>query len=165
MTWSTKHKVMVALILKEQHQVNTKMNNVDDLRKKESIVDIMDTNNLKIEEFESEPQYELKSKKETKKTRSSIIVTGGALAMTLLAAALVTSTFLLSPIIEQIFGKEGTQEAKNSNQLMYLILVKKKNNDSVKEAPAYCRIFIKLKRGEGDKNSLFKCFVVFCNVL
>ena len=39
--------------------------------------------------------------------------------------------------------------------------VKIKNDDSIKEAPAYCPS----ERGVGYKNSLFQCFVMFCNVL
>jgi hypothetical protein len=37
--------------------------------------------------------------------RASVVVTGGALTFVLLAALLVTASFLMSPVIEEIFGK------------------------------------------------------------
>ena len=37
--------------------------------------------------------------------RSTMVVTSGALTIILLAATLVTGTFLMSPLIEQVFGK------------------------------------------------------------
>ena len=37
--------------------------------------------------------------------RANIVVTGGAFTFLLLAALLVTATFLMSPVIEQVFGK------------------------------------------------------------
>ena len=46
------------------------------------------------------PRKERKSGK-----KSSIAVTGGALTLILLAASMVTATFLMSPVIEEMFGK------------------------------------------------------------
>ena len=65
--------------------------------------------------FESDTMIKPDSKREKKKTKkkASIIVTSGALTMTLLAATLVTSSFLMSPIIEQIFGKETPEGSMN----------------------------------------------------
>ena len=40
--------------------------------------------------------------------RANIVVTGGAFTFLLLAALLVTATFLMSPVIEQVFGEPGT---------------------------------------------------------
>ena len=45
----------------------------------------------------------LKAKKKHK--RSSMVVSGGALTFILLAATMVTTSFLMSPMIEEIFGK------------------------------------------------------------
>ena len=42
--------------------------------------------------------------------------------------------------------------------------VRLKNDDSVKEAPAYCRISLTVFINEGAK-SLFRCFVLICSVL
>ena len=52
----------------------------------------------------------LKSKEEKRKakknhSRSTIVVTTGALTFILLAATMVTTSFLMSPIIEKMFGK------------------------------------------------------------
>ena len=44
-----------------------------------------------------------KAKKQQK--RDTVLVTSGALTFILLAASLVTISFLMSPVIEQIFGK------------------------------------------------------------
>jgi hypothetical protein len=38
-------------------------------------------------------------------SRATAVVTGGALTFVLLAALLVTASFLMSPVIEEIFGK------------------------------------------------------------
>ena len=51
-----------------------------------------------------------RSEKEEKKARrqqqrASVVVTGGALTFVLLAALLVTASFLMSPVIEEMFGK------------------------------------------------------------
>ena len=53
---------------------------------------------------------EVKSKEERmkekkKQKRSSLVVTSGALTFILLAATMVTTSFLMSPMIEQIFGE------------------------------------------------------------
>ena len=45
-----------------------------------------------------------KAKKQQK--RDTVLVTSGALTFILLAASLVTISFLMSPVIEQIFGKQ-----------------------------------------------------------
>ena len=37
--------------------------------------------------------------------RATVVVTGGALTFVLLAALLVTASFLMSPVIEEMFGK------------------------------------------------------------
>ena len=52
---------------------------------------------------------ELRAKEERKKEkkkqkRSSLVVTSGALTFILLAATMVTTSFLMSPMIEEIFG-------------------------------------------------------------
>ena len=44
-------------------------------------------------------------KADRQQKRATVIVTSGALTLILLAAALVTISFLMSPVIEQIFGK------------------------------------------------------------
>ena len=44
-------------------------------------------------------------KADRQQIRASAIVSGGALTFILMAAALVTTSFLMSPVIEQIFGK------------------------------------------------------------
>ena len=38
-------------------------------------------------------------------TRAKAIITGGTMALLLLAASLVTTTFLMSPVIQQIWGE------------------------------------------------------------
>ena len=50
-----------------------------------------------------------KSEKEERRAsrqqkRASVVVTGGALTFVVMAAVLVTVSFLMSPVIEQIFG-------------------------------------------------------------
>jgi hypothetical protein len=44
-------------------------------------------------------------KADRQQKRATVMVTSGALTFILLAAALVTISFLMSPVIEQIFGK------------------------------------------------------------
>ena len=52
---------------------------------------------------EVERREMLKRKKRSQK-RATVIVTSGALTFLVLAATMVTASFLMSPVIEQIFG-------------------------------------------------------------
>ena len=40
-----------------------------------------------------------------KKSRATVFITSGAMTFIVLAATLVTATFLMSPVIEEIFGR------------------------------------------------------------
>ena len=45
-----------------------------------------------------------------KQRRATALVTSGALTFIILAATLVTASFLMSPVIEKIFGKRQSKE-------------------------------------------------------
>ena len=64
-----------------------------------------DKNSLQYRKDSSQLQAEITRKSDLEQKRASAIVTSGALTFILLAAALVTTSFLMSPVIEQIFGK------------------------------------------------------------
>ena len=49
-------------------------------------------------------RLEMDKGKEEQET-TNVVVTGGALTFVILAAILVTASFLMSPVIEQVFGK------------------------------------------------------------
>ena len=53
----------------------------------------------------SEVLKERQSRSSKEKKRTNVIVTSGGLIFMLIAAALVTATFLMSPVIEDIFSK------------------------------------------------------------
>ena len=58
----------------------------------------------KLEGKVSEQKRSMK-KNMTQRRKATVMVTSGALTFILLAATLVTATFLMSPVIEQIFSK------------------------------------------------------------
>ena len=60
------------------------------------------TNPLKDKEVEWKMKM---NKNENQRKKSTVIMTSGGLIFTLLAATLVTATFVMSPIIEKIFSK------------------------------------------------------------
>ena len=64
----------------------------------ENGVKLTDSCMLKVED--------LRKKEDRKQARASAMVTSGALTFILLAASLVTTSFLISPVIEDIFGEE-----------------------------------------------------------
>ena len=51
-----------------------------------------------------EIEAELDRKNTTQRRRATVMMTSGALTFVLLAATLVTATFLMSPVIEKVFG-------------------------------------------------------------
>ena len=60
--------------------------------------------------------------------RASIVVTGGAFTFLLLAALLVTATFLMSPVIEQVFGETQDTPFDGPDSVytfLYLIFLEK----------------------------------------
>ena len=61
-------------------------------------VNLADSPMLKMED--------LRKKEDRNQARASAMVTSGALTFILLAASLVTTSFLISPVIEDIFGEE-----------------------------------------------------------
>ena len=63
-------------------------------------------------------ERQLRSSKEKK--RSNVIVTSGGLIFMLIAAALVTATFLMSPVIESIFCKYSWLSYVFSCRAMFL---------------------------------------------
>ena len=52
------------------------------------------------------PEVEGELERQKRKTATAI-VTSGALTFMILAAALVTASFLMSPVIENVFGNPG----------------------------------------------------------
>ena len=61
-------------------------------------------------EVNSHVMEEITRKAERQQKRATVMVTSGGLTFILLAAALVTTSFLMSPVIEQVFGKRDNFE-------------------------------------------------------
>ena len=70
-------------------------------------------NSMQLTSFSNYQMDEITRKADIHKKRASVMVTSGALAFILLAAALVTTSFLMSPVIEEIFGKK-INKSKNA---------------------------------------------------
>ena len=68
---------------------------------------------------EKAEQKRTMKKNMTQRRKATVMVTSGALTFILLAATLVTATFLMSPVIEQIFSKYYMMEA-SLNLKLYL---------------------------------------------
>ena len=66
------------------------------------------------------------SKEERKKIRqqktASAVVTGGALTFVVLVAVLVTASLLMSPVIEELFGKDGLKNNLKSLKTQFQFL-------------------------------------------
>ena len=66
----------------------------------------------KLQEIDEEQKQKMKNTKYQRR-KATVMVTSGALTIILLAATLVTATFLMSPVIEKVFGKYQTMTTRH----------------------------------------------------
>ena len=66
----------------------------------------------KLQEIEEEQKRKMTNTKYQRR-RATVMVTSGALTIILLAATLVTATFLMSPVIEKVFSKYHTMTTRH----------------------------------------------------
>ena len=69
--------------------------------------DETDEHNFETEDLKTDTENDVKDseKEDEQQKRATVFITGGALSFIIIAALLVTTSFLMSPVIEQIFGK------------------------------------------------------------
>ena len=115
---NTKHIKFVAECEAEEH-IKKKEKNLDDIiteaRRATSISDLVTSRKSfakKLQEIEEEQKQKMMNTKYQWR-RATVMVTSGALTIILLAATLVTATFLMSPVIEKVFSKYQTMTTRH----------------------------------------------------